>query len=91
MSYDSSKSKYYVDLPFGCLKKYAAIKFSKTEVVDDLIEFSYSLTSKNSDNRKLTASFSGSNSNYFYKIDIKLFLIVVFITIKIIYKKSRYY
>ena len=69
MSYDSSKGKYYVDLPFGCLKKHAAIKFSKTEVVDDFIEFYSSLTSKNSNNRKLTAtSFNGSNSNYFYNI-----------------------
>lgn len=67
MTWDSSKSKYYLDLPPFAIAKYAAIKFSKTEAVDDLIEF-YSSTSNKNGKLTMPTSFSGSNSNYFYTI-----------------------
>ena len=66
MNYDSTKEKFYIDLPFGCIPKHAAIKFSATESIQDVIEFSSGTNGKKG---ILSASLSGSNSNEYYTIN----------------------
>lgn len=64
-SYDSSLKKYYLQLPRNATGKFAVRRTSKTECVNDIIDFSSSTSGKNG---VLSCSFSGSYYSGLYKI-----------------------